>query len=142
MLKFFRRKKKPELYPSEGDSLAEGVYNRWSASYLGNRSRDGYAAMRSTIEYFILTAVNDSKTHVVRVVKDIDNPTGTKFSSNYSEDSRIFDRSLSQVTASDILNAYPLSDFEKKYANPRDRFGLRRIGTLDEFVTKMKVGKS
>lgn len=137
------RKKRLELYPKANEGLHEGVYNRWKSSFLGKKDtgEDWYAAMSETIEYFVLTEIDDSKTHVVRVMKDVDDSTRTRFSSNYSDDSKIFAHPVAQVTASDVTNAYPLSDFEKRYSKPRDQFGLRRVGTLDEFVQKMNSGR-
>ena len=141
--RLLRKREQPELYPKSTDNVHEGVYNRWKSTFLGKREgKDEYCAMMGTIEYFIVTEIDDYKTHVVRVTKATDDSTGTVFSSSYSADSKIFDRHVSQVTVSDVMNAYSLSDYTRQYSEPQDVFGLRRVGTLDDFVQMMKSGRS
>lgn len=127
-------------YPQPENGLLEGVYNRWKSAYLEKMGDGAYSAMGDTIEYFVVTAIDDSQTHVVRVLKDTHD--STKYVADYSADSKVFPRSITRMTIADVLNAYALSEFEQHYASPRDHFGLRRVGTLDEFVEKMKTDRA
>ncbi len=141
MLDFFRKKRKSEeplSYPKDSDHLDAGVYNLWKASYLGreDNGKARYSAMGDTIEYFVLTPVDDSRTHIVRVIKDVSDIS--QFRANYSEDSKIFPRSVIEITALDVMNAYPFSDHVKQWSKPEDHFGLQRVGTLGSFVERMK----
>ncbi len=114
------------------------MYNLWKLSYLGRGDNGGqrYSAMGDTIEYFVLTPIDDSRTHVVRVMKDVDD--NAQFRANYSEDSKVFPRSVLEITALDVMNAYPHSEHLKQWSKPEDHFGLQRVGTLGEFVERMK----
>ncbi len=141
MFDLFRKKKKPVQplsYPQDSDHLDAGVYNLWKSSYLGREDNGGkrYSAMSDTIEYFVLTPIDDSRTHVVRVMKDVDD--NSQFRANYSEDSKVFSRSDLEITALDVMNAYPRSEHLKQWSKPEDHFGLQRVGTLGEFVERMK----
>lgn len=141
MFDSFRKKKKPEQplsYPQDYDHLDAGVYNLWKSSYLGRGDNGGqkYSAMSDTIEYFVLTPIDDSRVHVVRVIKDVDD--NSQFRANYSEDSKVFPRSVLEITALDVMNMYPLSEHLKQWSKPEDHFGLLRVGTLGEFVERMK----
>lgn len=101
--------------------------------------KDEYSAMGDTVEYFVLTSLGRSKTHIVRVLMDCNDYN--KYTADYFADSRIFPRPPAQTTVQDVFNAYRLSDFIKKNSNLRDHFGLRRAGTLDEFVKKIQGGE-
>ena len=141
MFERFRRNKdtsaKPETYPEPEQGLAQGVYNRWKSSYLAKSS--SHSAMYDTIEYFIITAIGKNKTHVVRVMQDLKD--SSRYNAQYAEDSRIFHRPVSEVLASDIMNAYYLSYNVKEFSSSQDHFGLRRVGTLEDFLEAMKKGE-
>ncbi|MBI2146818.1 hypothetical protein HYU22_05785 [Candidatus Woesearchaeota archaeon] len=128
----------PETYPEPDDTLALGVYNRWKSAFI--ESSRTYSAMGHTIEYFVLSPIDESRTAVVRVVQDLNftNDPSFPYRANYSEDLKIFPRPASQITALDVMNAYSLCEHEKKYADQRDHFGLRRVGTLEDFLAEIR----
>lgn len=135
---FWKKKpKEPNPFPDDNDTLDQGVYNLWRSSYLA-RSQS-YCAMENLLEYFVLTPLPESKTHVVRVVRDI-KCAGTPCTAmaDYLNDSRVLSLPPTELHPGDVMDAFPHTPYTTEYSKPQDKFGLRYIGTLETFVNRLK----